>query len=101
MTDTRFWLVSKLQLQFLATCEIRQQDLVSVSFGINSGGHCLLTVNGFIQLGKRFGITQVTHFRGVPGQPRFCHEGLEFTCVCTDDEMEMVAKQFRLLEASF
>lgn len=96
MIDTRFWLMSKVQLQFLAECEIDRNELVSISFGVSSGGVCLLTASGFIRLGKKFGIAKATHFQGVREQPRFRFNNVEFSCVCTNEELEYVAAAFEL-----
>ena len=96
MVDTRFWLMSKVQLQFLAECEIERHELMSVSFGVSSGGICLLTANGFIRIGKKFGITEATYTQVGHDQPRFRFNNVEFVCVCTEEEVNRVAAEFKL-----
>jgi len=95
MIDTRFWLMSKVQLQFLADCKIDRDELVSVSFS-NTNGQCLLTPTGFIRLGREFGIAKVMLSRLVPDQPRFLANNVEFVCVCSEDELNRVAAEFKL-----
>lgn len=97
MIDTQFWLLAKVRLQMLSDCKIQQHELVSISFGASYGAQCLLSADGFIRLGKQFGITQVKLLEH--DQPRFRPKDVdaEFACVCTDDELDRVAAEFELV----
>ena len=94
MVDTQPWLLAKVRLQMLADCKIQEHELVSISFGASYGAQCLLSADGFIRLGKQFGITQVKLLEH--DQPRFRFNNVEFVCVCTEEEVNRVAAEFKL-----
>lgn len=103
MDATRFWLQAKVQMEFLASLGMAPSDLVCCNFWPEES-NCHVTAACFIRIAKKLGVEEVYERSYGNDQAFFYHNGIEFTCVCTQAQQVEVCRELNVskeIQASY